>query len=497
MRPTLPLALTLVVLFAGTGSAGDKPVRLPVPEEFLTSLDTSYYGVYIQKNKVGWGKMEMGRGEHNGKPALITRTHIRFDMQALGDTKTMVVEEEQVYAIEPPHRLMAASSSEAQGPFVKKQSLREEPSGFVADIVEGGQKRALSIGKLDLNFMDMTTPVAWFRKPRKAGDTLRARSFSMSDLRPDVTRFHVTRIAKTDVAGISVTWYEADQRSEGDGDESKSRIDSQGRMLWYEVGNMFEIRLEPKRVAQAASKDFDVFMSMMARIDKPLGDAKEVEALTVRIHGPNVRHVPNGPRQTATWDADTGVLTLRTGKKNGTPCPVTDEERKEALAEDSDHPVKNETVQALAKQAVGDATTDRERVNRLVAFVSDYIADSYAAEPLSVLDIIEVKKGDCTEHTDLFTTLARAAGIPARRVGGYAYMGDGPKAFGGHAWNEVAIDGHWVPIDATWNQTEVDGTHIMESAGEAPIQSQMSLGGAKIELVEVVHAKKEAVPAGR
>ena len=44
----------------------------------------------------------------------------------------------------------------------------------------------------------------------------------------------------------------------------------------------------------------------------------------------------------------------------------------------------------------------------------------------------------------LFVALARAAGIPSREAGGYMYMGDKLKAFGGHAWCEVVLDGHWV-----------------------------------------------------
>ena len=43
---------------------------------------------------------------------------------------------------------------------------------------------------------------------------------------------------------------------------------------------------------------------------------------------------------------------------------------------------------------------------------------------------------------------------------GLVYMGDEVQAFGGHAWNEVVIDGKWVPIDATWNETTLNPTHI-------------------------------------
>ncbi|MBU0987214.1 MAG: transglutaminase-like domain-containing protein, partial [Proteobacteria bacterium] len=97
---------------------------------------------------------------------------------------------------------------------------------------------------------------------------------------------------------------------------------------------------------------------------------------------------------------------------------------------------------------------------RLVEFVYQYIEDDYSANPLTVLDIIATKKGDCSEHAALFTALARASGIPCRTVGGLIYLGDASQEFGLHAWNEVVIDGVWVPADPTWGQTLIDATHL-------------------------------------
>lgn len=67
----------------------------------------------------------------------------------------------------------------------------------------------------------------------------------------------------------------------------------------------------------------------------------------------------------------------------------------------------------------------------------------------------------CMEFTDLFIALARAAGIPARRVVGYAYTNN-PKlrplslvSDVLHAWPEY-YDGEintWIPVDPTWANT--------------------------------------------
>ena len=67
----------------------------------------------------------------------------------------------------------------------------------------------------------------------------------------------------------------------------------------------------------------------------------------------------------------------------------------------------------------------------------------------------------CTEFTDLFIAIARAAGIPAREVVGYAYTNDSrlrPLLVGSdilHAWPEYydTESSRWIPIDPTWGFT--------------------------------------------
>lgn len=60
---------------------------------------------------------------------------------------------------------------------------------------------------------------------------------------------------------------------------------------------------------------------------------------------------------------------------------------------------------------------------------------------------IENRVGDCTEYAALFAALCRANGIPARLEAGFAYNG---KKWERHAWSEVWIQDHWVPVDPTW-----------------------------------------------
>ena len=69
---------------------------------------------------------------------------------------------------------------------------------------------------------------------------------------------------------------------------------------------------------------------------------------------------------------------------------------------------------------------------------------------------------------------------------GLLYVGDGQKAFGGHAWNEVVLDGVWVPIDATFDETEIDATHLCFGTQKDASRTMLeSLGKLKMKVVEM------------
>lgn len=78
--------------------------------------------------------------------------------------------------------------------------------------------------------------------------------------------------------------------------------------------------------------------------------------------------------------------------------------------------------------------------------------------------VLENKYGVCDEITNLFISLNRALGIPARFVSGIAYTDSElfDENWGNHGWSEVYFPNiGWVPYDVTYQQYGyVDATHI-------------------------------------
>ncbi len=129
------------------------------------------------------------------------------------------------------------------------------------------------------------------------------------------------------------------------------------------------------------------------------------------------------------------------------------------LAEHIDFPIQHPKIRKLLQRFAlsGDDLADAQR---LVAFTHSQLSYTEQQHADTVLTALAERRGECTDFADLYTTLARSAGLPARTIYGLAYDASGAPGFRFHAWNEVHAEGSWHSVDPTWNQTITDATHI-------------------------------------
>lgn len=97
--------------------------------------------------------------------------------------------------------------------------------------------------------------------------------------------------------------------------------------------------------------------------------------------------------------------------------------------------------------------------------------------------VIQNKYGVCDELTNLFISMLRSVGIPARFISGVAYSNIA-NDFGSHGWAEVYFPEYgWVPFDITFKQFGwVDPTHVkireQYDSGEPAVEYSWKSRGA-------------------
>jgi transglutaminase-like putative cysteine protease len=106
-------------------------------------------------------------------------------------------------------------------------------------------------------------------------------------------------------------------------------------------------------------------------------------------------------------------------------------------------------VKAALKDAAGDEKDPAQIVRKILRYVFVTLRKQSGPTPEpTAVEILEEGCGDCSEHCALFVTLCRGAGIPARRVSGWAQVGD---MWGSHSFAEVWL-GRWIGCDPTTNE---------------------------------------------
>lgn len=148
---------------------------------------------------------------------------------------------------------------------------------------------------------------------------------------------------------------------------------------------------------------------------------------------------------------------------------------------------KDPELVELARKAVGNAASPRERALRLRAWVFENVnKKDYRIGFASAKEVAVSRQGDCTEHAVLLAALLRAVDIPSRVAVGLVYW---KGMFGYHMWTEAFLN-DWTALDATLDQEIVDATHIKFC--DSPLDTA-SAAGPFLSLVPVIGKIKLSV----
>jgi hypothetical protein len=487
--------LFLFLLFTGwflpgQAQAGDpKPVRLDVTvKEADASLDSEWFGIYVKGTKIGYFNALREKVTENGQTFYREKSVMSMKLKSFDQLTELTTVQVTDFDAKPPFRMLRTDYSHVDDKTKVKITLAPKGKGYEATIVVAGVTQTKQFDNLDYTMADSLSSEVWLRRRPRKGDSIATADLEVEDLEMQVSTTKLIDTKETMVNGVRTTMFEVQTVNHKTQVESRAFYDAKARMISADMQGLFELRRETEEAAKDTEYSIDLFNESLAKVDKAIGTGSTVTALVLEIKAKEAAVLPNGPRQTlvAKKGAGDDVFLLKLGKKYGKDMKATPEEIADSLKETTAYPIEDAKVKALAKKAIGDAKTDEEKVKNLCKFVKNYIRPSLSASMPRMHDLIQRKSGDCKSYALMFTCLARAAGLPSREVSGFVYIGDDDKAFGGHAWNEVVLNGVWVPIDASMNETELDATHIsLGTDKESSSNLLKTFGKLNFKLVQV------------
>lgn len=195
---------------------------------------------------------------------------------------------------------------------------------------------------------------------------------------------------------------------------------------------------------------------------------------------------------------DAGAIVVEVVAGPSTRGPLSAAERAKRTAATPYEPIGDKRLVEAARAATQGAKTTREKAAKLATWVHQHVDQKgldrgYAPALATLLS----RAGDCTEHSVLYSALARALGIPTRLVDGVVV--DGGRA-GYHEWVEVQIDDEgFVPADPTFGEFPASPARLKLAEGSTSPDEQLQLSlaasrllkpGVKIEIVDATPPAK-------
>ncbi|HWY87858.1 MAG TPA: transglutaminase-like domain-containing protein [Gemmataceae bacterium] len=444
-------------------------------------LRSDWYGVYLKGTKFGY---YCSARERSGDFIRATET-LNMKRSAFGLKSEILIREIKTFDNKAPYRLAAAEYHQRNDPApLEKIVLVRNDKGFEYTYRTGPEVSRKQLAGIDYTLVDALAMDLWIRRGPKEADKAFFKHFDTKDAKIHTLACKVVGIKSSLVAGVNLRYFEIDNESSKDRVRFLTRHDDQGRILSNVVA-IFELRLETEEQAKNTEYSQDLFLLGMVKSDRPLGPTKKVTELVIQVDGPEGEILEDGPRQSVATGPN-GSRIVRLGKKHGKAVPATKKEIAEALEETNSYCIRHPKVKALAEQAVGAAVSPEDKVQRIIQFVNGFVQPTVSATMPTIHDLMDKKKGDCKSYALMVTNLARASGVPAREVYGLVYTGNDQQRFGGHVWNEVVLNGVWVPVDASLRQTEVDATHVSFGPEQKAANSLLNtLGKLSFKVVEV------------
>jgi Transglutaminase-like superfamily len=448
------------------------------------------YGLYLKGKKVGWETEDYKVVRRDGAQVLEVTTESYFSTLADGEKSLSTEKSVVVYSLEGEGPILSADVKAVSDKTTTTRRAVRKDKGLEVTVEHGKRKTVRTIALPKDTVTRDRQFEAWLRTGPKKGDKFTKYSAAWDEEDVDQEELITYKQKKRIVwAGVEVTVHVIDSKSKEASEEQQ--VLSDGRPVTASLG-LIEMKLEPEAIAKKLDAgQLDLVAATSVYVNENLGRAREITKLTLELSGLEDFDLPQSHRQKLVRDKDRTTLELLRDFPVKKAEPLGKDDRDRFLKATPAIQCNHEAIQERAKKIVGDESDPKKKAALLAKWVYRNLKKSYKDNAETALAVLDNKAGDCTEHSLLFVALARAVGLPAREVGGLAYVGADEPMFGWHAWAEIHDGRQWVTVDPTWMEVFVDATHIKLSEGSDNLAWVGLVGRLKIQVAGYEKAKKE------
>ncbi|UCF14682.1 MAG: transglutaminase domain-containing protein [Phycisphaerales bacterium] len=479
------------------------PAVVKAGAEKAPESEIEYFAVFMEGKKAGYARNE--RTVSDGKVTTVTEVNLTISRAGIPLTVNMTSESVETIDGEP----ISFKSIQDLGLMKMEVSGRMQPDGKVALV----NSSVGSVQKSVIDWPEGALMAEGLRLLQESKGLKEGTEYSYTIFEPSMAtalraRTVVGTTKPVDLLGrvVNLTEITSILSMPPMGEIStKSYVDEDFK-LQKDIMPIMNINIEmvacAKEFALGKNDVVELIGKMFVDSPVPLKNLKSIESITYHmapLADAKMTIPPNDNQQVRKAADGKVVLTVKpVAAAAGVKFPYKGNDRAalEALEPTQFVQSDHEKIVELARQAIGKTEDAAEAVDKIEAFVADYVEDkNLSVGYASAVEVAQSKQGDCTEHAVLTAAMCRAIGIPAQVVTGLAYVTEWrslKSGFGGHAWTQAYIGGKWIGLDAAFRGTGrggYDAGHIALAAGNGDPGDFFSLvttmGQFEFEKVEV------------
>jgi len=451
------MAVALIALRIAPAGAR-KPSAPPHPP-VGTVIATRAYENTLHDARAGVLLVEWSWAKHEGEFVIQDRTRTRTR------TARMMGGAKDVFESSTDSTLLRTENGEllymeelgVQGGRDDRSVTRRTPTGYEVRVAVGGNEEVFEIETPGPTTVDAEA----FLGPKiRAGEAKPGSEFQYRVLAPG-RRTSLQAIARVEAFD-----------DEGPGLRVRVSVEGNDSLWWFAPdGSVMRLRIGDTVIRRADDLTFEDLprrpaaypITLSANIELPRLFTARTMIVDVDVETDDTVKPPVIPVNPFTEVVEKSASRVRLRLRSvdspaiNAPLPIAPDGFEEHLKATPVMEVDDPEVQAIARRLVADHKDARGAARAIAEFVFGTLSkgSSSTAAP-TAKRILRDRCGDCSEHALLFTTLCRAAGIPARRCSGYVCIGGD---WGGHAWCEIWV-GAWIGADPTTNEIGTRARYI-------------------------------------
>ena len=452
------------------------PLSASAAVDFSKLKMNSFYGAYIDSNKIGYAEDKFEIVENDGRKTIVFTSKFYFEIGVIArpeigvseysfESEFDLVSREMLNVYEKSKEIIYNSKED----LINKNEDKVEISSIRADYLGDSSYKVIESEGNSIKEKRLSLPPLLIDNFFADVDFVQNYKEDKSEIRVDVSDlyFDEERVVPAEIKFLRTHEYIRENKSfkhfeleiHQDNTIFTSVHDAKGNLI---RGNFYgiDLKLEPEEIAKSLDSERYISVLFSYPLNEAIPTEKIINNLELKIFGSSLKdYLVENERQEILEQTDKFIL-ARLSRGNKLKEPDEQTSVTQFLKATTKYNWKNESLHSINPTNDLAGLTVEDKVKALLDFTSNFIEYEFTLGA-SLQEIIDQKLGDCTEYAQLFISLARLNGIPARKVSGlaYNYIDDNPM-FYGHAWAEVWINGRWKEVDPGWNEFHIDATHI-------------------------------------